>query len=1048
MEAFINSFSSALSDSNQFLSLAALFEGSFCLNWLIELTGHKASQILDVLDEGTRQDLLIKQSGWFFAFKDLAVQEEWRERLPLKERQHWHQQIAEFLLKELPDEPTNAEAVTSHLLHVANDLKGCRWLLGAANNLRRAGSYSKALRCYTKILRDLHELRGAEIDSLFIETAMQYARISIAREDTEKVSVILQEAITKAQKLEKHKKAVLLKMHLAKNDFFQMKYGLALQHFKEGWQAIKDIDDPRFLLSVTVFQFFSYFWQGRLKEAVHSYEETVPAIEKLPLGGHPLLATSLAGYCYAQMGQFTQGLGLLDAIHKHCLEKGNHFQADEAAVTAAGIMIELRRADEALSYLENFKDANGDSDWNLLRAKLILAYAYYQKGRKRDAVHYFTEWLKRSRAVNVSAVFAYWFELCKAMEEGELPVLGGIRLKEQVQRFIEGENVLMKGVAYRYKAFLQEREGQPPENIIESLNLSVQYLHESGLTFELCRTFLDLARQHTLLGDEKTAQEIKANVAQMISTFSRDFVPDDLQWFVKRMPRDWESLCDEILKLGQDMATIRNPKQLLQVILSTANRITGAERGAVFTIDRDGDLPQIRLKASKNITSAQVNDKSFEIVMKMIAEVASSCAGRIEKTKATDAANHSGNKRILSQICVPMVIRNKVMGVLYHDNSLFINSFKESDLKLLGYFSTLAAIALDHAEAYAEIQRLNQRLNQEKAYYQEQSVENIYFEDIIGESTGIRQVLNKIRQVADTETAVLILGETGVGKDLVARAIHRHSRRNNQPFIKVLCNALPEGLITSELFGHEKGAFTGSVQRRIGRFELADGGTIFLDEIGDLQLDVQTRLLQVLQSKEFERVGGTETIRSDFRLVTATNRDLAEAVKNKRFRADLYYRLNVFPIYVPPLRERKEDIPILAYHFLKTYAARMGKTFDGISQEEMEKLMQYDWPGNIRELEGIIERGTVLCSGPHFHVPELGVEPREFTNLKADSTLRENERSHILHILEKTGWRVRGRGGAAEFLDLHYSTLFLRMRKLGIVRPPEFSRRLKTRAVD
>ena len=190
--------------------------------------------------------------------------------------------------------------------------------------------------------------------------------------------------------------------------------------------------------------------------------------------------------------------------------------------------------------------------------------------------------------------------------------------------------------------------------------------------------------------------------------------------------------------------------------------------------------------------------------------------------------------------------------------------------------------------------------------------------------------MNKIRQVADTETAVLILGETGVGKDLVARAIHRHSRRNNQPFIKVLCNALPEGLITSELFGHEKGAFTGSVQRRIGRFELADGGTIFLDEIGDLQLDVQTRLLQVLQSKEFERVGGTETIRSDFRLVTATNRDLAEAVKNKRFRADLYYRLNVFPIYVPPLRERKEDIPILAYHFLKTYAARMGKTFDGI----------------------------------------------------------------------------------------------------------------------
>jgi formate hydrogenlyase transcriptional activator len=298
--------------------------------------------------------------------------------------------------------------------------------------------------------------------------------------------------------------------------------------------------------------------------------------------------------------------------------------------------------------------------------------------------------------------------------------------------------------------------------------------------------------------------------------------------------------------------------------------------------------------------------------------------------------------------------------------------------------------------------------------------------------------LNKIEQVANTGTTVLILGETGVGKDLVAQAIHVHSNRSNHPFIKVLCNALPESLITSELFGHEKGAFTGSVQRRIGRFELADRGTIFLDEIGDLQLDIQTRLLNVLQSKEFERVGGSETIHSDFRLVTATNRDLAEAVKNKKFRSDLYYRLHVFPIYVPSLRERKEDIPLLAYHFLNMFSIRMGKTFDGIPKGEMEKLMQYIWPGNIRELEGIIERGAVLSNGPHFRVPELGVEQTGFTSSKSDFTLAENERSHILQTLNRTGWKVRGRGGAAEMLNINYSTLFFRMRKLGIQRPPEF----------
>ena len=258
---------------------------------------------------------------------------------------------------------------------------------------------------------------------------------------------------------------------------------------------------------------------------------------------------------------------------------------------------------------------------------------------------------------------------------------------------------------------------------------------------------------------------------------------------------------------------------------------------------------------------------------------------------------------------------------------------------------------------------------------------------------------------------------------------------------------MPESLITSELFGHERGAFTGSVQRRTGRFELADGGTLFLDEIGDLQLDVQTRLLQVLQSKEFERVGGSETIRSDFRLVTATNRNLPEAIKNHRFRSDLYYRLNVFPIYVPPLRERREDIPLLAYHFLKRYSASMGKSFDGIPSSEMKKLMQYGWPGNIRELEGIIERGTVLSHGPHFRVPELGVAYTDADDPKADATLKEIERSHIVKALQQTGWKVRGKGGAAELLDVNYSTLFFRMRKLGIQRPSEFSRGSHTTAV-
>jgi transcriptional regulator with GAF, ATPase, and Fis domain len=246
---------------------------------------------------------------------------------------------------------------------------------------------------------------------------------------------------------------------------------------------------------------------------------------------------------------------------------------------------------------------------------------------------------------------------------------------------------------------------------------------------------------------------------------------------------------------------------------------------------------------------------------------------------------------------------------------------------------------------------------------------------------------------------------------------------------------LPESLIPSELFGHEKGAFTGATHRRIGRFELADGGTLFLDEIGDLPLEIQVRLLRVLQSREFERVGGSETLHSDFRLIAATNRNLEQLIQEGKFRDDLYYRINVFPIYVPSLRERIEDIPLLAYYFLKNYSRKMGKNFEKIPEGEMEKLLRYDWPGNVRELENIIERGAILSTPPDFQVPELHLRNPGVANPKNAVTLKENERGHILWALQRTGWKVRGSGGAAELLEIHPSTLEFRIKKLAIQRP-------------
>jgi DNA-binding NtrC family response regulator len=315
------------------------------------------------------------------------------------------------------------------------------------------------------------------------------------------------------------------------------------------------------------------------------------------------------------------------------------------------------------------------------------------------------------------------------------------------------------------------------------------------------------------------------------------------------------------------------------------------------------------------------------------------------------------------------------------------------------------------------------------------------FEEIVGTSAALAAALKQVEVVAPTESTVLILGETGTGKELIARAIHTASSRSGRPFVKLNCAAIPTGLLESELFGHEKGAFTGAIAQRIGRFELADGGTIFLDEVGDIPLELQTKLLRVLQEREFERLGSTRTLRTDARLIAATNRDLREMVEQRKFREDLFYRLNVFPINVPALRERSEDVPLLVNHFVKRFGRRMNRTIETIPAETVAALTRYPWPGNIRELQNVIERAVILSHGP-----VLQISLQDLDNSIAlrrdngkDQTLEAAERAHILAILKETRWVLGGALGAAVRLGINRSTLQFRLKKLGIVRPDMYT---------
>ena len=386
-----------------------------------------------------------------------------------------------------------------------------------------------------------------------------------------------------------------------------------------------------------------------------------------------------------------------------------------------------------------------------------------------------------------------------------------------------------------------------------------------------------------------------------------------------------------------------------------------------------------------------------------------------------------------------LTFRGELLGVL----ALFgRHALSGAEFERIGLFAAQAAIAIKNAQLYAEVEELKNRLLAENAYLKEEIHREPRTVELIGTSAALGAALRQLQQVAPTAATVLLHGETGTGKELFAQALHDLSPRRQAPLIKMNCAAIPTNLFESELFGHERGAFTGATQRRIGRFELAHGGTLLLDEIGELPLEIQAKLLRVLQEQEFERVGGSQPLRTDVRLVAATNRDLAAEVRAGRFRADLFYRLNIFPVVVPPLRARRSDIPLLAAAFLRHKSRQFGKPLAGLTQEAEALLIAYDWPGNVRELHNVLERAAILVRGDRIGLAELptltpaaAAMALPKNPVPADESLSAAERAHVLRVLEKTDWIIEGKKGAAAILQVPPSTLRSSLLRLGIKRP-------------
>jgi formate hydrogenlyase transcriptional activator len=493
-----------------------------------------------------------------------------------------------------------------------------------------------------------------------------------------------------------------------------------------------------------------------------------------------------------------------------------------------------------------------------------------------------------------------------------------------------------------------------------------------------------------------------------------------------------------LVAISRELSSSLELEKLLPVILSSVRSVARYDRAVLCLLAEDGKSVREYGEALEwepffNHGSTTPLDQSLSaraIETRAVAFLAASDLRGRNETLAR--AMYEGGVRTVCS--VPLIAGNRVWGTL-NPNSTKENAFGPPEVEYLQQVANQIAAALQNAHAYREIAQLKDRLTQEKRYLEYEIRSANRTDDIIGDSPALKRVLDYAAIVADTDSTVLITGETGTGKERIARAIHSMSRRKDRNFIKLNCAAIPTGLLESELFGHEKGAFTGAVSQKVGRLELADKGTLLLDEIGEIPLEVQPKLLRVLQDQEFERLGSTKTIHVDVRLIASTNRDLVRAVEEKEFRGDLFYRLHVFPLHLPALRDRREDIPKLIRHFVEKCSVRLHKHIDVIPDEAVQAMVRWKWPGNIRELENFVERSVILSEGNRL-TPPLCELREDILRLPPESngTLRDKEREHIIEILRQTRGALSGPAGAAARLGLKRTTLQYKMQRLGIAR--------------
>jgi transcriptional regulator with GAF, ATPase, and Fis domain len=900
--------------------------------------------------------------------------------------------------------------------------------------------YEEAATTLSKTLTGLSALGGTrEADTLLVAASLELAdlRLRLGRQ-LSTMPEILGRARIAALRLGDRRSRALIDLRLGRLSYVSFNLADALDSLVAGLDEVDELGDEDIVAQSSEFAGLYYFLQGMHREASRYFDR---AMAGGPRHGSDLIGFFLpfiAGFCATYLGQFHRAVGILDFCLKQHQSQGDPGLA-ALFQSALGIVFLIMGNQEPGRALLQQAEANSLATSNqqaLLLARTGLGYFHFLEGRNDEAARLMMDSItEAARADHVIRQYIFPFIPEEILAFQSLPDYNQLdnMFAEELNRIISGPNIHLRGVAYRLRARQAWNQPGTTETVRADLETSLRYLKRAGDPLEQAKTKAWLAKLVLETGDRNQAAELAREAWPHLSRYREAYFPQVLEPLLAHPSRSGKpddlriTMLDRFLDMLEGFTPGTDLEELLTRVVMASARFLDAERGGLFWFDPDQGETGPYLRTAFNLTAAETLGEAFQYRLGLIRKAFRQNTPLYAPAAPEDTPGRQ--EPVGNLLCLPIEVQGRTRGVIYHDNACTKDQLDQRDPGTLRRMARQISVYIDRIWEYSRLMDKRNRTASGEAARSDPAPG----QRIIGRSPVMARLLEQADQVAESEATVLILGETGVGKEMVAQRLHHQSPRSGGPFLVVDLTATPENLVESELFGHEKGAFTGADRQKPGRLELADHGTLFIDEVGEIPLFIQVKLLRALQEKSFVRLGGTRTIKSDFRLVAATNRDLRREVAAGRFREDLFYRLNVVPLNLPPLRERGEDVLILARFFLKRLADRHQKPVTQLTPADEARLMSYHWPGNVRELQNIMERAVLLgaAGGLDLVLPSAAVDPR--AGLTVDlPTMDELQRRYIKEVLDKTGGRISGPGGAAEILGIKRTTLYTRMRKLGM----------------